>query len=158
MDCSKLISASLTHEGGLLPKYLVGTTYLVESRRGGYELKITNQSAARIELLAFVDGVDLLNGNLPPSLANQGVYLAPFASYSFSLDFGIPEVPLNARVPTCKGVGCIRIIAFEVSGSGNSPFRASDFPACILQYAYAPPGEIQVYRDRAKRRSVAFVR
>jgi hypothetical protein len=88
-----LVSLTLEHPGGgQLPSFLhLGSLYFAGQQGERYDLRITNNTGERVEVVITVDGRDVISGELGNYKKQRGYVLGPFASeviqgYRQSLD------------------------------------------------------------------------
>jgi hypothetical protein len=131
-----------------------GSTYVVGEHGQRYSIQIQNHTGNRLEALATVDGLDVINGQ-PGTFANRGYILAPFATLEIdgfrrSLDtvaafrFGTVKDSYAARKGSDRNVGVVGVAFFHERGSRwpwtpgeiNRRHNADPFPG---EFADPPP-------------------
>ena len=121
-----LVSLSLESPGGrTLPSFLhLGSLYFAGQQGQRYDLRLTNNSAERVEVVITVDGRDVISGELGNYKRQRGYVLDPWASmvvegYRQSLDqvaafrFSDPASSYSARRGSPEHVGVVGVAVFE---------------------------------------------
>lgn len=114
-------------DGDPLPSvYADGTDYIVGDSGDRYQIQIKNYTAGRFEIVASVDGLDVLDGG-DGSFAKRGYLVAPWStltiegfrdSYETVRAFRFGDVESSYAVQRGKGrnVGVIGVAVFEERG------------------------------------------
>ncbi|GAB4569907.1 MAG: hypothetical protein Tsb0020_24350 [Haliangiales bacterium] len=123
------VSVALVDEyGQLLTGGAAGGKYLVVGEVGQrYELVIENQSGGRYELVASVDGLDVIDG-LPATPAKRGYILEPYGQVRIegwrrseqhvaAFRFGRVSASYAARTAGDRHVGVVGVALFAEAGS-----------------------------------------
>lgn len=132
-----------------------GASYVVGQHGQRYMIQIQNHTGNRIEAVATVDGLDVINGQ-PGTFSNRGYIVAPFSTVEIdgfrrSLDtvaafrFGSVKSSYAARKGNDRNVGVIGVAFFHEEGSRfpwtrdevNRRHDANPFPG---EFAEPPPG------------------
>ncbi|MCA9706773.1 MAG: hypothetical protein KDK70_13055 [Myxococcales bacterium] len=77
-----LVTLSLEHPGGqTLPAFLhLGSLYFAGQQGDRYDLRLTNNTAERVEVVITVDGRDVISGELGNYKRQRGYVLDPYAT------------------------------------------------------------------------------
>ncbi len=137
-----------------LPSVRVGaSSYVIAERGERYQIQIDNRSGARFEIVASVDGLDVLDGR-PGGFEKRGYLVAPYSTLIIegfrvsdsevaAFRFGSVEQSYAAARGGAQNVGVVGIAAFAERysswGSPDEVYRrqnANPFPG---RYA-TPPG------------------
>jgi hypothetical protein len=143
--------------GSSLPTLGVGDrTYVVGHAGERYAIVLTNRSRHRIEAVATVDGLDVLNGK-SGSFDNRGYLLAPYATITIdgfrqsqsavaAFRFASVGESYAAQTGSARNVGVIGVAFFNEEGDAINDDRdvetrdtAIPFPASGRPYAQPPP-------------------
>lgn len=150
------LTVRLLHESGsALPTFDFGTrTYVVGNHGDRYVIQIQNDTPQRFEVVATVDGLDVVDGE-PGSFSKRGYLIGPWSTLEIdgfrrSLDevaafrFGSVASSYAARKGNARNVGVIGVAFFAERGA-RSPWlqeeaerrhRADPFPG---RFAAPPP-------------------
>jgi hypothetical protein len=146
----------LDESGRPLEGFSTGSaTYVVGQHGSRYIIQIQNHTGNRLEAVATVDGLDVINGQ-PGSFANRGYIVSPFSTVEIdgfrrSLDtvaafrFGTVRDSYAAKKGTDRNVGVVGVAFFHERGSRwpwtadevNRRHNADPFPG---EFANPPPG------------------
>jgi hypothetical protein len=123
------VSIALTDESGnVLPGGEAGGRALVVGRDGGrYNLLIENRSGGRYEVVASVDGLDVVDGR-PADLGKRGYILEPYQTLTIdgfrrsddqvaAFRFGAVADSYAARTSGDRNVGVVGVALFAERGS-----------------------------------------
>ena len=123
------ISIALTDQyGGLLAGGAAGGRTLIVGQAGArYNIVIENKTGGRFEIVASVDGLDVIDGR-PADLAKRGYILEPYASLVIdgfrrsdstvaAFRFGRVANSYAARISGDRNVGVIGVAVFAEQGS-----------------------------------------
>jgi hypothetical protein len=123
------VSVALTDEyGNLLPGGEAGGRAMVVGRDGArYNIVIENRSGGRYEVVASVDGLDVIDGH-PADLGKRGYILEPYASLTIDgfrrsddqvavFRFGAVADSYAARTSGDRNVGVVGVAMFAERGS-----------------------------------------
>jgi hypothetical protein len=121
-----LVSVELERPGGSnLPEYwLHGTQYVAGQWGQRYNLRVTNRSSRRVEVVVTVDGRDVVSGKLGNYRKQRGYVIAPYDSitiegYRQSMDhvaafrFTDPGNSYSSRMGNARDVGVIGVAVFK---------------------------------------------
>lgn len=129
----QMVDVELVTDHGSLPAHLYGGSVFVEGVNGSrYSLRLTNNTAERMEAVVTVDGRDVVSGELGNYKKQRGYVLGAFESvyidgYRQSLDhvaaFRFAELPdsYSARRGTPENVGVIGVAVFREKDRRNKP-------------------------------------
>ncbi len=150
------VSMSVRGEhGGTLDALRVGEqTYLVGRAGERYSILLANQTSRRLEAVATVDGLDVLNGRAG-SRSNRGYLLEPYATFEIegfrqsddtvaAFRFGRVGDSYAAQTGSAREVGVIGVAFFGERGArlredeARTRDTATPFPADD-RYAHPPP-------------------
>jgi hypothetical protein len=126
-------SLSLVDEGGRqLPTFEhKGLTYVLGRQGARYLLRVRNGSSRRIEVVASVDGRDVLDGR-PSALARRGYLVAPFGELTIdgfrvsgsavaAFRFSGVESSYAARMGDARDVGVVGVAVFPEAAPRPQP-------------------------------------
>lgn len=120
----QLVSLEIVSESGSLPAHLYAGSVFVEGRHGErYALRLTNNSAQRVEAVVTVDGRDVVSGELGNYNKQRGYIIEPWGTvmvdgYRQSLDrvaaFRFSELgdSYTARRGTAEHAGVVGVAVF----------------------------------------------
>jgi hypothetical protein len=131
-----------------------GRTYVVGQAGERYTISITNHTAHRFELVATVDGLDVINGR-PGDLTNRGYVILPYATLDIdgfrqthdevaTFRFGRVADSYAAQTGSARNVGVIGLAFFSERGDEYSEQEletrdtANPFPAADPRFARPP--------------------
>jgi len=151
------VSVSLSDETGRpLPAFFAGgRTYAIGEAGQRYTIVVRNQSATRLEAVASVDGLDVMDGR-SASLSKRGYVVSPWETVEIdgfrqtdnhvaAFRFGSVRDSYAARTGTDRNVGIIGVAFFTPRGTPSWPWTqrevdrrhtADPFPG---SYAAPPP-------------------
>ncbi len=154
---SHAVSVSLSDETGRpLPAFFAGgRTYAIGEAGQRYTIVVRNQSATRLEAVASVDGLDVMDGR-SASLSKRGYVVSPWETVEIdgfrqtdnhvaAFRFGSVRDSYAARTGTDRNVGIIGVAFFTPRGTPSWPWTqrevdrrhtADPFPG---SYAAPPP-------------------
>jgi aminopeptidase N len=113
----------------------------VEGRDGErYTIEIANRSGQRVEAVATVDGLDVMNGR-PGTLDNRGYILGPWSSFRIDAQSRSPFVPVPAG----------RVVSSESTPAGSRVVTALDGP---MQGAVIVAGKYSTLTEELEGRRV----
>lgn len=143
-------------QGRMLPGYHVGEkTFVVGDAGERYTIVIENTTPARFEIVASVDGLDVIDGK-PASYAKRGYLIQPRSSLEIegfrqsessvaAFRFGSVRGSYAARTGDDRNVGVIGIAVFHERGVAMWPWnereldRRQDANPFPRQFATPPP-------------------
>ena len=150
------VSVELRGEGGALPTARAGSKFYVTGSAGDrYSIFVKNQTGRRLEVVASVDGLDVLNGK-EASTRSRGYVVSPYetleidgfrqsqgsvAAFRFG---GVGESYAATKESGARNVGVIGVAVFEERENRPSAQElrlrntASPFPASDPRYARPP--------------------
>ena len=127
-----------------------GRTYVVGQNGQRYNIEIRNGSGHRVEVVASVDGLDVIDGQ-PASYAKRGYVLAPYGSVVIdgfrtseetvaAFRFGTVSDSYAARTSGDRNVGVIGVAFFAERGAGwsDEEIRRRDAADPFPGYAQPP--------------------
>ena len=129
----QIVDLEVVSDRGSLPAHLYGGSVFVEGLHGSrYSLRLTNNTAERVEAVVTVDGRDVVSGELGNYKKQRGYVLGAFESvyidgYRQSLDhvaaFRFAELPesYSARRGSPEHVGVIGVAVFREKTRRNKP-------------------------------------
>ena len=135
------------HGAGLRAAEQCGETYVLGRLGQRYALRITNESPRRIEVVASVDGRDVLDGETADYRSDRGYVIAPWGSVTIdgwrlsqgeaaAFRFARVADSYAARTGSARDVGVIGVAFFGERGDSFVPENelrmrdtASPFPA-----------------------------
>jgi hypothetical protein len=133
--------------------------YVVGNAGQRYQIVMTNHTGHRFEVVATVDGLDVVNGQTG-TLANRGYVLMPYATLDIegfrqshdavaSFRFASVRDSYAAQTGNARNVGVIGIAFFSERGDQFTPYNDSElhlrdtaipFPGADARFAQPPPG------------------
>lgn len=138
-------------DGDALPAFDVGGRSFVTGKVGQrYRIVLANHSDQRVECVATVDGLDVVNGR-PGSFAHRGYLLQPFATMAIdgfrqsqdavaTFRFGAVADSYAAQVGSARNVGVIGVAFFHERGEEPPvAFRDRDQDAEVRRRENASP-------------------
>lgn len=143
------ISFSIVDDRGrILPLYRDDQTYYLVANEGqSYQLRYSNTSAQTFEIVASVDGLDVLDG-AKASRSKSGYVLRPYSSFAIegfrksnssvaSFTFSKPKdaYAANSANGSIQNTGVIGTVIYELKAPQYQP---SNFPPQKPQDRYAP--------------------
>ena len=150
------VSVELRGEGGTLKAARAGSKFYVTGSAGDrYSIFVKNQTGRRLEVVASVDGLDVLNGR-EASTRSRGYVVSPYetleidgfrqsqgsvAAFRFG---GVGESYAATKDSAARNVGVIGVAVFEERENRPSAQElrlrntASPFPASDPRYARPP--------------------
>jgi hypothetical protein len=124
---------TLVDEGGRqLPTFQhQGRTYVLGKRGERYLLRVRNETGRRVEVVASVDGRDVIDGR-PAALARRGYLVAPWGELAIdgfrvsgstvaAFRFGTVEGSYAARMGDARDVGVIGVAVFPEAAPRPPP-------------------------------------
>lgn len=131
------VSFSIVDDRGrILPLYREGQNYYLSANNGqSYQLRYSNTSSQTFEIVASVDGLDVLDGR-KASRSNSGYVLRPYSSFAIegfrksdssvaSFTFSKPETSYaaNSASGSIQNTGVIGTAVFELNAPKSSPAK-----------------------------------
>lgn len=127
LGAGKINFSVVDDHGKILPLYRDGEYYYLSANDGqSYQLRYTNSSNQTFEIVASVDGLDVLDGS-KASRYNSGYVLRPYASFAIegfrksnssvaSFTFSKPKdaYAANSAKGSIQNVGVIGTVVYEV--------------------------------------------
>lgn len=127
LDAGKINFSVVDDQGKAIPMYRVGQSYYLEGREGrSYQLKYENKTGKTFEIVASVDGVDVINGS-QASRNNAGYVLHAHDTLKIegfrksdkavaSFTFSKPEqsYAANSDNGSIQNAGIIGTVVYEV--------------------------------------------
>ena len=157
------VHVSLRDEsGGPLPGQIVGDSlYVIGAAGQRYSIVLQNQTPLRFEVVASVDGLDVINGQ-PAAMTNRGYLIAPYGTLTIdgfrqttetvaAFRFGSVGNSYAAQTGSARNVGVVGVALFTEVGAVIQPMptnevqlreTASPFPG---QFAPPPPRRFYQY-------------